>query len=643
MRLRMILRGLAAAGLLFCRLAGADNVGPGAPPDLSFGVIADIQYADQDTASGRHFRASLTRLDECVADVNSHDLTFTIQLGDLIDRDAASFDRILPVFDRLAMPRYHVLGNHDFPMPREQVLSKLGLEAAYYSFSYDGWRFVVLDTVDIAMGGGWPEDSEHYRQARQWVEKLRAEGMSEGETCNRCGVGEQQKQWLKETLRHACERGEKAIVFGHIPVVAAPGGEWARLYNHDEIREALESAGCVVAYFNGHDHTGGYAERNGIHYVTVEGMVQGPNETAYAVVDLYGDRIAIRGVGRTPSRVLRFSEALTAAGIGSGKQGSDAPVPSPGTAGPDKDEEDAVKLDPMPKGISTWVYRYSDGVSRQVHEFNSRALPHLRFRYFFAYGGWVGFPEPKGRADIRYSTEASSAYAKTLPPGTLIMPIIDGRTEEAQFDGWTEAQYRDAARQAADYIIGDPNAAGVQIDIEPFRPDHLPFYRHLRAMLNAEGKYCTMFVGPKRKELLTRIFESCDIVVMSGYDLNGEGMDLSAYRASMAGAVARMEQAAEETGGHYMVGIPAAASWGEYEYTAGGEGGRTETGVKQEEYVQAALDAVKPYHESPHFIGLSLWHMSDPEKDFEEPEKATRRRKFPNIIRESVWRMLENY
>ena len=35
--------------------------------------------------------------------------------------------------------------------------------------------------------------------------------------------------------------------------------------------------------------------------------------------------------------------------------------------------------------------------------------------------------------------------------------------------------------------------------------------------------------------------------------------------------------------------------------------------------------------------------MSDPVKDFEEPEKATKQTNFPNIIRESVWEILENY
>jgi len=302
----------------------------------------------------------------------------------------------------------------------------------------------------------------------------------------------------------------------------------------------------------------------------------------------------------------------------------------------------ATNLKPLPKGISTWVYSYGVGVVKQVQEHNARAQPHRRFNYLFPYAGALDFPGEKGKVVVHFSSERTRAYAKALPPGTLIMPIVDGRTDEGQFDGWTEEQYREAARQVAEHIIADDDAAGVQIDIEPFRPDHLPFYRHLREMLNAEGKYCTMFVGPRDKDLLRRVFESCDIVVMSGYDLDGEGASLSTYRAALARGVARFQEVAEETGGHYLVGIPASASWGEYEYIAGGEEGRTETGVRQEEYVRAALEVVEPYEQRPQCLGLSLWRMSDPEKEREEPEKAVRPTKFPNIIRESVWKMLED-
>jgi len=273
---------------------------------ISFGVIADVQYADQESQGRRHYREAIDKLEECVADLNSRDLTFTIQVGDIIDRGEESFDRVLPVFNRLRMRKYHVLGNHDFPVARQEVLAKLSMERAYYSFSEGDWRFVVLDTMDISMYGGWAEEGENYQQAQQWEEELKSE--PEPRACNKCGaIGQQQQQWLRDTLREACEHGEKVIVFGHIPIVASPGNEWALLYNHEEVQEILESFECVMAYFNGHAHEGGYAYSNGIHYVNVEGMVEAPEENAYAVVDLYDDRIEIRGVGKVTSRTLPAS------------------------------------------------------------------------------------------------------------------------------------------------------------------------------------------------------------------------------------------------------------------------------------------------------------------------------------------------
>jgi len=310
--------------------------------------------------------------------------------------------------------------------------------------------------------------------------------------------------------------------------------------------------------------------------------------------------------------------------------------------GTGSEKGDAMKPRALPKGMSTWVYHYRDGVARQVERYNAKARPEMRFSYLFPYAGSVAFGDQRGKAAVHYRDESTQAYARALP-GVLMLPIVDGRTDEGEFDGWTEEQYREAARQVAKCVNDDPDAAGVQIDIEPFKPDHLPFYRHLRELLNAKGKYCTMFVGAGRRDILVRVFQSCDVVVISGYDMLGENQGAAAYRQALTGAVARSQQAAEETGGHYMVGIPAAASWGEYEYVAGGEAGRVETGVKQEEYVKAALEVVRPYQDRSEYLGLALWHMSDPETEFEQPEKATGPTKFPNVIRDSVWKMLESY
>ena len=81
---------------------------------FTFGLVADVQYADADPVGSRYYREARGKLADCVRVLNQMDLAFVIQLGDLIDRDYSSFDAVVPIYDRLRSPHYHVLGNHDF-------------------------------------------------------------------------------------------------------------------------------------------------------------------------------------------------------------------------------------------------------------------------------------------------------------------------------------------------------------------------------------------------------------------------------------------------------------------------------------------------------------------------------------------------
>ena len=51
--------------------------------------------------------------------------------------------------------------------------------------------------------------------------------------------------------------------------------------------------------------SGNYAIKEGIHYLTIQGMVETADTTAYAVVAVYEDRLKVLGVGREQDRVLR--------------------------------------------------------------------------------------------------------------------------------------------------------------------------------------------------------------------------------------------------------------------------------------------------------------------------------------------------
>ncbi len=247
---------------------------------FSFGVVADIQYADKDARGARHYRSSLDRLDECVDELNRHDLAFTIQLGDIIDGNetteatATDLDTVLQHCSQLNMPLYHVIGNHCLTADREGLQQKLGLESSYYDFAVPeaaGWRFIVLDGMDGGYGS----------------------------------LSEVQLAWLKTTLDAARAAREKIIVFCHFPLIERAASN-LRMQQPDPVLQELIASGCVVAYFAGHDHAGGYAFQDGIHHITLKGMVEAADSNAYAIFEVRPGQLKETGFGLEPGREMVF-------------------------------------------------------------------------------------------------------------------------------------------------------------------------------------------------------------------------------------------------------------------------------------------------------------------------------------------------
>jgi predicted phosphodiesterase len=119
----------------------------------AFGAIADCQYCDVESTGHRRYALSKKKLSNCVADFNTMNLAFVTHLGDFIDRDFASFDVVNPIYNQLKMPKYHVLGNHDYSVADElklKVPAQLGMSANYYNYEIKDWRYVVLDGNDVS-------------------------------------------------------------------------------------------------------------------------------------------------------------------------------------------------------------------------------------------------------------------------------------------------------------------------------------------------------------------------------------------------------------------------------------------------------------------------------------------------------------
>lgn len=277
---------------------------------LRFGVVADIQYAEKPTAMGRYYADSPEALRRCVANLTEKDPGFVIQLGDMIDGGAGAeqeLRKITGIYRQLPMPVYHTLGNHDFVgIDRVRVLSILDMNESYYDFEMGSWRFLVLDTQDMAIQGGWAADNDRYQQSVAMLERLKTTGAENAVDYNG-GIGPAQKLWLEATLEQAEKAGKKVLVFGHLPL--RPEGEKHTLWNGPEIVGLFEKYPCVKAYFCGHQHEGGYTVENGVHYVTFEAMVNAADKGgAWAVVTLSGDTIQIDGFGAVTTMRLMIKK-----------------------------------------------------------------------------------------------------------------------------------------------------------------------------------------------------------------------------------------------------------------------------------------------------------------------------------------------
>lgn len=288
-----------AAALAVTRGANED---PSEGPILSFGLITDVQYADADPEGERHYRDSIQKLKVAVAWLATKKLPFTLHLGDLIDRDFQAFGTVLPLLDGLEHPVYHLLGNHDYSVmegQKAQARSTLGMPHDYYSFKAAGVRFVMLDTNDLSVykyPHGCPKDLESGKMLATRV----AENDSSTKPWNG-GLSATQLAWLERELSQADVAKERVIVCGHHPLLPEDGYQ---LWNHQAVIDVMDRHRCVIAFFNGHQHSGAERIRNGVPYITFKSLLHQPEVTAFSAIRLYADRLEIEGKGRETSRAF---------------------------------------------------------------------------------------------------------------------------------------------------------------------------------------------------------------------------------------------------------------------------------------------------------------------------------------------------
>jgi 3',5'-cyclic AMP phosphodiesterase CpdA len=258
-----------------------------AAPLLQFAAIGDIQYADKPPMGTRHYRASVEKLRQSATELNRLPLAFVIHLGDLTDgqktpalcrQDVAT---IAAALKSVTAPWKFVLGNHDAQAGRQWLADALGFKDFYYTFTLPaaaGWRFVVLDGNDAGLGA----------------------------------VSAKQLAWFRGVLQAAQAKNERVLCFCHYPLLMAASPRKHIMRKPEPLLAALDEVHCVVAWINGHDHSGGYAFRNGVHHLTTHGMCETPDQSAVAIIGIFPDHLSITGLGREPTRELPLAAPAVA-------------------------------------------------------------------------------------------------------------------------------------------------------------------------------------------------------------------------------------------------------------------------------------------------------------------------------------------
>jgi hypothetical protein len=264
-------------------------------PILKIGLVADPQYADKDPIGQRHYRESLWKLEEAIDTFNFYGVDFVQNLGDIIDAYRASYDSILPIYKKLNphIENHHLLGNHDFSIESSQLKYLLGLLSMphnYYSYSKEGWRFIVLDATDIS----FYSNPLHKRDSIEIMRYFQtAQGKPNHHDWNGA-IGDKQLSWLKQELIGAEQNDQKVILFSHLPL--RPRENAHNLWNDELILEMIEDKSCVVAFINGHNHGGNYKYHSGIHYITIHGMVD-TGISSYAILEIFEKSMQLKGFG----------------------------------------------------------------------------------------------------------------------------------------------------------------------------------------------------------------------------------------------------------------------------------------------------------------------------------------------------------
>nr|XP_060620521.1 manganese-dependent ADP-ribose/CDP-alcohol diphosphatase [Anolis sagrei ordinatus] len=323
---------------------------------FSFGVIADIQYADLEDGydflgiQKRYYRHSLCHLQKAIEEWNGRQIQFALQLGDIIDGFNAqhkmskrALKTVMKEFQKLKAPVHHIWGNHELYNFSRDYLVQSALNTKYledktllshlvthqsptedaasefcYAYQFcpmSKFRFVLLDAYDLSTLGRGTSSKKYQESLRLLQQKNKNKNLNSPLDLDECqfvqfngGFSQDQLHWLDEILTYADKNQERVVIMGHIPIHPHATSRVCLAWNYKEALSTIHSHHSVICFLAGHLHDDVYyLDSHGVHHLTLTGIIATPPESnAFGTIYVYHDRMVLKGNGSMPDREMLY-------------------------------------------------------------------------------------------------------------------------------------------------------------------------------------------------------------------------------------------------------------------------------------------------------------------------------------------------
>jgi len=198
------------------------------------------------------------------------------------------------------------------------VTEPTGDLVAYYSVVRGDYRFVFLDNYDetvLSRNGGKKTAADKLLNSKNpnYASGSANHPYPDSPTSlNRRfvsfngGLGDLQLSWLTTELEASRTLHQSVIISSHQPIHPSTTPPICLPYNYLPLLSLVHSYSDVVTLtLSGHTHKSGYVEDGGVAFLVVPAVLEsGPPVETYGILEVYEDRIEVRGEGEFESRTV---------------------------------------------------------------------------------------------------------------------------------------------------------------------------------------------------------------------------------------------------------------------------------------------------------------------------------------------------